>query len=1077
MPPKRVIYRNPVPGTVMKRPLPCIDLDPTTLDPDKLLGSTCRNKYRAIQTKGVKFTCPNKGGNGCEGGAFLYPRKLSDKYFHFHQGIDLGWLEPGVKSLPEKEGAAGMPIVSVTSGLVTYRQEWDDKSSGYGTSVAIYDRAGQRLFWYAHCEKGSVTVKPGDEVVEGQIIARVGNTGKAGAPHLHFEVIDSPRDPKTGDPKYTRVIGGESWERELGSKKESPRLDPLEVLEQLGPWGPRQVFEPLGEQLDSEVTERRHHQVEVESYGGYFPLGANNFWHGGMHLPAAEGSLIHAPCDGTIVAVRLAPTEASGSWIFGHTSFILIRHEVPQSVFERMQQGSDAPTPGPEPTKTYSGKIGVGYKVTDPAAVNKAKARLHELGHYTPDDPARLSDGKVEAALGDAIKAFQRTIPNPYKKYPEKWPDGVIDIPGHTWSHLFPPEEASDAPAEPQKPATDPNRTIYVLLMHLQPLTLKEALAADIKWIEKVKLATDAPTEAPVEEEAPKEDLRDREEAESHRIKHDVALGSTDTADIEWVERRLITLGFLKTHSEPTSVADRDLDAAIKAFQAEHPWPTKPANCDGIVSRGGKTDKFLRKTAFELAAQDQAAPASAKKADAIDPAFAAAVAKLDRFGLAEVVSGLDIRVTGGEPLWKSGRAASFNEAGEDGFRQEIHWEVFSEELLLSGWDVIDDKDDDLHADLPATLMERVDLVPDKIVTAPEIFMFYQSEDCRPLRRTACRFRSEWNLDLDQTLARLDELQFNTMGLAEALEPYQWWDRARDVLPDVNHVWHYNPIEFFRVYQEILDSMKPPPAPEPGSEPPAKPLDPATYGKLIVHVAGANGMPPKQTVTVVVSNEEGVGDWQETDKGGVARFDKLPVGDYEVYLQEVEGVGQPTHVGGYWDREVLLETQLAGQPETRGQLTVWVRKASGGAAVGAAVTIQGPNLDREFGELRVGKKSTAVFDDLQAGEYHLHIVYPKEPAEAEDRVEINEFIKYDGKKQAKVRVTVPRPWSDVVVYYDDGGVRTAGALFNKKGKLQHSFTTDASGKTAFRIDRGEYKLVLGSRKLDLDARQPTTEVTI
>src|SRR5690606_8723050 len=153
-----------------------------------------------------------------------------------------------------------------------------------------------------------------------------------------------------------------------------------------------------------------------------------------------------------------------------------------------------------------------------------------------------------------------------------------------------------------------------------------------------------------------------------------------------------------------------------------------------------------------------------------------------------------------------------------------------------------------------------------------------------------RFRSEWNLDLDQTLARLDELQFNTMGLAEGVEPYQWWDRARDVLPAVNHVWHYNPIEFFRVYQEILDSVKPPPAPR--SEPP-EPLDPA-YGKLIVHVGCALGMPPKQTVTVVVANEEGVGDWQETDKCGVARFNKLPIGDYEVYLQEVDGVGQPTH---------------------------------------------------------------------------------------------------------------------------------------------------------------------------------------
>jgi murein DD-endopeptidase MepM/ murein hydrolase activator NlpD len=1072
MPPRRVIYRNPVPGTIMKQPLPCIDLDPSTLDPDRLVGSTCRNKYRAIQTKGVKFTCPNKGGNGCEVGAFLYPRKLSEKYFHFHQGIDLGRLEPGVENPTRKGGAQGMPIVSVTHGEVVFTQEWNDQSKGYGTSVAIYDREGERLFWYAHCEKNSIAVKVGDKVVEGQTIARVGNTGDAGTPHLHFEAIHSPWDPKTGKPRYHRVVGGESWERELGNRKQSPRLDPLEVLEQLGPWGPRQVFEPLGRKFMAKIAEDLHRAVEVDSYGGYYPLGANNFWHGGVHLPTPEGTVLHAPCDGTIVAVRLASTEASGTWTFGHTSFILIRHEVPKSVYERMQQGPEPPAPGPEPEKAYKGKIAVGRKVSDPAAVNKAKARLHELGHYSPDDPARLSDGKVEAALGEAIKAFQRTIPNPYKKYPEKWPDGVIDIPGHTWSYLFPPEEKSAAPAAPKQPETDPNRTIYVLLMHLQPLTLEEARAADIKWIERVKLATEAPAEAPAEEEAPKHDPRDREEAGSHRITADVALGSTNTADIKWVERRLITLGFLKSRSEPTGVADLDLDAAIRAFQAAHPWPTKPANCDGVVSKGGKTDKFLRKTAVELAAEKQAAPASAKKKPPIDPAFAAALAQLDRFGLAEVVSGLDIRVTGGEPLWKSGRAAGFNEAGEDDLRQEVHWEVFSEELLLSGWDVIDDADDDLHADLPATLMERIDLVPDTIVTVPEISMFYQSEDSHPLRRTACRFRSEWNLDLDQTLARLDELSFTTMGLQEALEPYQWWDRARDVLPDVNHVWHYNPIEFFRVYQDILDSMRPPPAPEP-----TPPLDPEVYGKLTVHVAGANGMPPKQTVTVVVANDEGVGDWQETDKHGVARFHKLPVGDYEVYLMEVEGVGQPTHVGGYWDREVLLETPLEGQPEKRGQLTVWVRKASGGAAVGAEVTIHGPNLDGKPDPFTIGKMSRVVYENLRAGEYRLHVVYPKEPADAPDRVEIDEYVKYDGKKEARVTVKVPRPWCDVVVYYDDGGVRTAGTVLDKKGKPVATFTSDPSGKVKFRVDRGTYKLKLGSHKVDLDASSSTAEVTL
>jgi murein DD-endopeptidase MepM/ murein hydrolase activator NlpD len=39
---------------------------------------------------------------------------------------------------------------------------------------------------YAHTSR--VTVKEGDRVERGQVIARVGSSGRASAPHLHYEV-------------------------------------------------------------------------------------------------------------------------------------------------------------------------------------------------------------------------------------------------------------------------------------------------------------------------------------------------------------------------------------------------------------------------------------------------------------------------------------------------------------------------------------------------------------------------------------------------------------------------------------------------------------------------------------------------------------------------------------------------------------------------------------------------------------------------------------------------------------------------------------------------------------------------
>ena len=47
---------------------------------------------------------------------------------------------------------------------------------------------------YAHLQPGSIAVAVGDEVVAGQPLARLGNSGNSIAPHLHFGLLDGP-DP------------------------------------------------------------------------------------------------------------------------------------------------------------------------------------------------------------------------------------------------------------------------------------------------------------------------------------------------------------------------------------------------------------------------------------------------------------------------------------------------------------------------------------------------------------------------------------------------------------------------------------------------------------------------------------------------------------------------------------------------------------------------------------------------------------------------------------------------------------------------------------------------------------------
>ena len=60
--------------------------------------------------------------------------------------------------------------------------------SSYGYYVRIDHGNGMETL-YAHCMAGSLMVTPGMHVYAGQPIAKVGMTGYATGPHLHFEVI------------------------------------------------------------------------------------------------------------------------------------------------------------------------------------------------------------------------------------------------------------------------------------------------------------------------------------------------------------------------------------------------------------------------------------------------------------------------------------------------------------------------------------------------------------------------------------------------------------------------------------------------------------------------------------------------------------------------------------------------------------------------------------------------------------------------------------------------------------------------------------------------------------------------
>jgi murein DD-endopeptidase MepM/ murein hydrolase activator NlpD len=61
-----------------------------------------------------------------------------------------------------------------------------------GNTITL-DIGGGQFAYYLHLQPGSVRVKAGDHVRRGQVLARVGASGDAREPHLHFEVTDSTK--------------------------------------------------------------------------------------------------------------------------------------------------------------------------------------------------------------------------------------------------------------------------------------------------------------------------------------------------------------------------------------------------------------------------------------------------------------------------------------------------------------------------------------------------------------------------------------------------------------------------------------------------------------------------------------------------------------------------------------------------------------------------------------------------------------------------------------------------------------------------------------------------------------------
>ena len=118
-------------------------------------------------------------------------------YSKMHRGIDFA-------------APTGTPILAAGSGVV----EAAGRNGAYGKYVRIR-HSGTYKTAYAHMS--SIAVAPGERVAQGQVIGKVGSTGRSTGPHLHYEILVNNRHV---NPLTVRLPSGK-----IMPDEERPRFD------------------------------------------------------------------------------------------------------------------------------------------------------------------------------------------------------------------------------------------------------------------------------------------------------------------------------------------------------------------------------------------------------------------------------------------------------------------------------------------------------------------------------------------------------------------------------------------------------------------------------------------------------------------------------------------------------------------------------------------------------------------------------------------------------------------------------------------------------------------------------------
>ncbi len=197
--------------------------------------------------------------NGCceTGGAHRSTGLPVNGAIHFAQRFAIDWMKldaeghlvHGDPADVHSYACYGADVLAVADGtVVSTLNTLDDQKPGSlpdpktiniqnvdGNHVVL-DLGNGVYAFYAHLQKGSIKVSPGDAVKRGQVLGRLGNTGNSSGPHLHFHLMDGPS--VLGSSGIPYVIDSFEYDGEISEQKfaASPGVE--------GDWGEGRLATP-----------------------------------------------------------------------------------------------------------------------------------------------------------------------------------------------------------------------------------------------------------------------------------------------------------------------------------------------------------------------------------------------------------------------------------------------------------------------------------------------------------------------------------------------------------------------------------------------------------------------------------------------------------------------------------------------------------------------------------------------------------------------------------------------------------------------------------------------------------------